>query len=99
MDKLSTWQLMDWLESKRDGGQTGQRDWMQIFCEDVVEPQYVSHFFLSSINSSIICALFFPITDSNQSFRNCVPFFDSKYSQIRHLPKIPRLALPALTLH
>ena len=48
MDKLSMWQLMSGLElvstksnsisnSKEDG-----RDWMQVFCEEIVEPQWVS---------------------------------------------------------
>lgn len=40
MDKLSMWQLINTL----DEGllhRKGDRDWMQIFCEDVVEPRYL----------------------------------------------------------
>ncbi|KAJ7771961.1 hypothetical protein DFH07DRAFT_913719 [Mycena maculata] len=39
MDKLSTWQLLSTL----DEGllrQKGDRDWIQVFCEDVVEPRF-----------------------------------------------------------
>lgn len=48
MDKLSTWQLLGTLdapsatESARDplkSSLTNERDWMQAFCEDLVEPQ------------------------------------------------------------
>jgi hypothetical protein len=42
MDKLSMWQLMHRLDSGEESTRTGQRDWMQVFCEDVVEPEYVS---------------------------------------------------------
>lgn len=41
MDKLSMWQLVNTL----DEGllhRNGDRDWMQVFCEDVVEPRYLS---------------------------------------------------------
>ena len=44
MDKLSMWQLVHGLESKGQtstDGKKGDRDWMQIFCEDLVEPQCV----------------------------------------------------------
>ncbi|KAJ7618982.1 hypothetical protein DFH06DRAFT_1362186 [Mycena polygramma] len=39
MDKLSMWQLVNHL----DEGllhRNGERDWMQVFCEDVVEPRF-----------------------------------------------------------
>ena len=45
MDKLSMWQLVHGLESKSQtntDGKKSDRDWMQIFCEDLVEPQCVS---------------------------------------------------------
>ena len=49
MDKLSMWQLMatlDEQEAERKQGKGKQkaldeRDWMQIFCEDVIEPRSV----------------------------------------------------------
>lgn len=52
MDKLSMWQLVASLElpntdqtkGKPDMKDGQARDWMQIFCEDVVEPLYVSSF-------------------------------------------------------
>ncbi|TBU43733.1 hypothetical protein BD309DRAFT_85764 [Dichomitus squalens] len=54
MDKLAMWQLMQSVDSslnrgrhmsgsaadKGKGKQTDDRDWMQIFCEDVVEPLF-----------------------------------------------------------
>jgi hypothetical protein len=43
MDKLSTWQLLSELEKlDQDDSSKMTRDWMQIFCEDIVEPQFVS---------------------------------------------------------
>lgn len=46
MDKLSMWQLVAGLDVPgkiRSAADTkDERDWMQIFCEDVIEPQYVS---------------------------------------------------------
>ena len=49
MDKLSMWQLMatldeqaaerKWAKGKQKAAD--ERDWMQAFCEDVVEPQSV----------------------------------------------------------
>lgn len=47
MDKLSMWQLMTSLEqvstvSKSISNNKDERDWMQIFLEEVIEPQYES---------------------------------------------------------
>ncbi len=53
MDKMAMWQLMQSVDSSLDRGQARKsgkgkekaqddRDWMQAFCEDVVEPLYVS---------------------------------------------------------
>ncbi|KAL1715115.1 hypothetical protein EV715DRAFT_208119 [Schizophyllum commune] len=49
MDKLSMWQLVRGLEDGRRGevqsmpaGQDDERDWMQVFYEDVVEPLFKS---------------------------------------------------------
>jgi hypothetical protein len=44
MDKLSMWQLMTDLEqssvrSTSASNNKGERDWMQIFAEEIVEPQ------------------------------------------------------------
>ncbi|KAH7921684.1 hypothetical protein BV22DRAFT_1018890 [Leucogyrophana mollusca] len=46
MDKLSTWQLLSSMDAgaptspgNRSGDRELERDWMQAFCEDVVEPQ------------------------------------------------------------
>jgi hypothetical protein len=42
MDKLSMWQLMHGLESKKNENTINSkddRDWMQVFCEDIVGPQ------------------------------------------------------------
>jgi hypothetical protein len=42
MDKLSMWQLISRLD-RRDGDDSkDSRDWMQSFCEDVVEPESVA---------------------------------------------------------
>ncbi len=38
MDKLSMWQLVNKLDDVASDASKGRRDWMQIFCEDVVEP-------------------------------------------------------------
>lgn len=51
MDKLSVWQLMEKLDSASGHPDTNnrhsdERDWMQVFCEDVVEMQYVSLLFV-----------------------------------------------------
>ena len=58
MDKMATWQLMQTVDSSLDRTQGTRpsngkgkekekeqdgRDWMQAFCEDVVEPLYVFH--------------------------------------------------------
>lgn len=58
MDKLCMWQLTSALDnvatgSNKNSGNTSQgkqktsdeRDWMQKFCEDVIEPMYVFYFF------------------------------------------------------
>ena len=43
MDKLSMWQLVATLDlSGKLRDTKDERDWMQIFCEDIIEPQYVS---------------------------------------------------------
>lgn len=60
MDKMSMWQLMSSIDEEEDkraqGGRSDakgkqkavdERDWMQIFCEDVVEPKY--DFTISSV--------------------------------------------------
>ena len=48
MDKLSTWQLLDTLSTivpdrstlrTSSGPVKDDRDWMQVFCEDLVETQ------------------------------------------------------------
>jgi hypothetical protein len=39
MDKMSMWQLIDGLELKPGLNPAESRDWMQIFCEDIVEIQ------------------------------------------------------------
>jgi hypothetical protein len=39
MDKLSMWQLIGGLEERKE--EAAPRDWMQTFCETVVEPEYV----------------------------------------------------------
>lgn len=49
MDKLSTWQLVGELEDVPDKPKE-DRDWMQRFCEDVVEPLYV----LTSTSSGLL---------------------------------------------
>lgn len=52
MDKLSMWQLVGGLDTtssrpnlkfkvKIDTGLDDDRDWMQVFCEDLVEQRYV----------------------------------------------------------
>lgn len=41
MDKLSMWQLVNKLDAAVSDVNKDKRDWMQIFCEDVVESQYV----------------------------------------------------------
>ncbi|OBZ73106.1 hypothetical protein A0H81_06741 [Grifola frondosa] len=50
MDRLSMWQLMQSIEDPASGAQKvdanskgkarDDRDWMQVFCEDIVEPQF-----------------------------------------------------------
>ncbi|KAG1759292.1 hypothetical protein EDD22DRAFT_906895 [Suillus occidentalis] len=45
MDKLSMWQLVSLMDTSRTEITTrpkNERDWMQKFCEDVVEPQFKS---------------------------------------------------------
>jgi hypothetical protein len=45
MDKLSMWQLVSLMDTSRTEITThpkNDRDWMQKFCEDVVEPQFNS---------------------------------------------------------
>jgi hypothetical protein len=49
MDKMSTWQLLNRLDSKPSLDPAENRDWMQTFCEDIVEPQSVSSNNLHSI--------------------------------------------------
>ncbi|KAI6030901.1 hypothetical protein F5J12DRAFT_803771 [Pisolithus orientalis] len=45
MDKLSTWQLISKMDSQgMHGASSEERDWMQTFCEDVVEPQFKTTF-------------------------------------------------------
>ena len=52
MDKLAMWQLMQTIDGAQarsgaarvlpgKGKDKDERDWMQIFCEDIVEPLYV----------------------------------------------------------
>ena len=41
MDKLSMWQLIRGLETSRPSVESGDRDWIQLFAEDIVERQYV----------------------------------------------------------
>ncbi|KAF7430645.1 hypothetical protein PC9H_006354 [Pleurotus ostreatus] len=40
MDKLSAWQHIQNLEST--AGTKDNLDWMQIFCQDIIEPQFIS---------------------------------------------------------
>ncbi|KAL4069325.1 hypothetical protein J3A83DRAFT_4250536, partial [Scleroderma citrinum] len=41
MDKLSTWQLISQMnDSQTQAESDKRRDWMQVFCEDIVEPQF-----------------------------------------------------------
>ncbi|KAI6039357.1 hypothetical protein EDC04DRAFT_1757664 [Pisolithus marmoratus] len=43
MDKLSTWQLISRMDDTHAGVHAvspKERDWMQTFCEDIVEPQF-----------------------------------------------------------
>ena len=43
MNKLSMWQLVATLDlSGKLRDTKDERDWMQIFCEDIIEPQYVT---------------------------------------------------------
>jgi len=54
MDKLSMWQLMNGLDPALrrpavKNGQLDERDWMQVFCEDLVELQYVQFIFRNAI--------------------------------------------------
>ncbi|KAH7886504.1 hypothetical protein F5I97DRAFT_1807672 [Phlebopus sp. FC_14] len=44
MDKLSTWQLLSQMDDAKEPSNTtrDQRDWMQSFCEDIVERQFKS---------------------------------------------------------
>ncbi|KAF8649368.1 hypothetical protein AX16_005810 [Volvariella volvacea WC 439] len=39
MDKLSMWQLLGKLDAMASNASKDDRDWMQVFCEDIVEPQ------------------------------------------------------------
>ena len=76
MDKLSMWQLLSGLDdelSREKENRKDQLDWMQIFCQDVVEPQYVFYCFL--YNFYHIC-----IADSRHNFPNCVSSFETKSS-------------------
>ena len=46
MDKLAMWQLLGSIDSHRinnsgNGEPKGDRDWMQVFCEDVVREMLV----------------------------------------------------------
>ena len=41
MDKLSMWQLIRGLETSKPSVESGDRDWIQLFAEDIVERQYV----------------------------------------------------------
>ena len=41
MDKLSMWQLLSELESQEKDASKESKDWMQTFCEDVLEPEFV----------------------------------------------------------
>jgi hypothetical protein len=38
MDRLSMWQLLEAVQSTR-GDKVEERDWMQSFCEEIVEPE------------------------------------------------------------
>lgn len=56
MDKMSTWQLLgtfdvDVTTQKWKGSVKDERDWMQIFCEDLVETQSVFSILVNSIAS------------------------------------------------
>ena len=47
MDKLSMWQLVSLMDTSRADtmqktAPKNERDWMQKFCEDVVEPLWVT---------------------------------------------------------
>ncbi len=50
MDKLTMWQLVSRIEDafnpvdtkKVDKNNKDERDWIQIFAEDIVEPEYVT---------------------------------------------------------
>ncbi|TEB25786.1 hypothetical protein FA13DRAFT_1636967 [Coprinellus micaceus] len=39
MDRLSMWQLLEAVQSTR-GDKVEERDWMQSFCEEIVEPEF-----------------------------------------------------------
>jgi hypothetical protein len=41
MDKLSMWQLIGGLEERKEDAQAASLDWMQTFCQVVVEPESV----------------------------------------------------------
>ncbi|KAJ7302962.1 hypothetical protein DFH08DRAFT_904435 [Mycena albidolilacea] len=40
MDKLSMWQLVNTLDEGMLHRNKADRDWMQVFCEDIVEPRF-----------------------------------------------------------
>ncbi|KAF6759540.1 hypothetical protein DFP72DRAFT_136106 [Ephemerocybe angulata] len=41
MDTLSMWQLLNTVQSS-NAERNDERDWMQVFCEDIVEPEFKS---------------------------------------------------------
>jgi hypothetical protein len=90
MDKLSMWQLVPGLENQLERGKTDtdkrkdERDWMQVFCEDLVELQYASHIYIICItfdSSNSPCRFKSKLPDlcnllCSKVFRNS-PFSDS----------------------
>jgi hypothetical protein len=92
MDKLSMWQLMHGLEvglnspKAQNKVKKDERDWMQIFCEELVEKQYVvlrpSFQLHNELHSE---------KGSNRNAPTCVVCYDPKYSAVPHSLTLPRL--------
>ena len=89
MDKLAMWQLLSSIDdhginTSSSGKSKDDRDWMQIFCEDVVRETFVhSHRFTHSLLSADGLA---GVLVSAICSRICANYFTTKSSDIPSFP-------------
>jgi hypothetical protein len=100
MDKLAMWQLLSSIDdhginTSNSGKSKDDRDWMQIFCEDVVRETFVhSRRFAHSLLSADVRA---GVLVSAICSRICANYFTAKSSGTPYFPKTQTRKLHQLT--